>query len=528
MPGCVRWAPTASRSPPSASRAGLSGAGSSPGGTTTGQQPGMVVQGPAIEARAARSRCSRRAPSAAAAPVPTAGGSERIIGTKRLYADGKFNTKDGKAVFMETKWRGLQAPGKEEESKKFPFLVNNGRTNHVWQSAYLDQQNEFVMDRYPVPVHRDEPAGHGGAQHQARATSSRCSTTTARRRRWPTRPTRAKRKQTFMLFAYPMGVQGNVVSPGVNEFIIPNYKQTWANVRKLADAPEAVKGLSFKSKEYSARLTFPPDFAGRLAARTLSLREAHHERPCPRFPTSALKVRPDHHRRGLRGAARYAMPISAVDEVPSARPLVARSPKRSSRRWRMPAFDQSAMDGYAVALGGGMMPAGARLPLRAASPRAIRPARSRTGPRLASSRARRSPASADAVLMQEHGWRDGDHLVLNRMLRPGDNIRRRGEDITQGELLLRSGRAPGRAPRGPARQPRDARRVACTATSSGRRRLNRKRTSAARSTPLDDAAIYDFEPPDAHGAWRSRQGSTSSTAAGCGTIQSRSRRCCER
>ena len=37
----------------------------------------------------------------------------------------------------------------------------------------------------------------------------------------------AKRKQTFMLFAYPNGVQGNVVSPGVNEFIIPNYKQTW-------------------------------------------------------------------------------------------------------------------------------------------------------------------------------------------------------------------------------------------------------------------------------------------------------------
>jgi arsenite oxidase large subunit len=62
---------------------------------------------------------------------------------------------------------------------------------------------------------------------------------------------RAKRNQSFMLFANPMGVQGNVVSKGVNEFIIPNYKQTWANIRKLADAPEAVKGLSFKSKEYS-------------------------------------------------------------------------------------------------------------------------------------------------------------------------------------------------------------------------------------------------------------------------------------
>ena len=39
----------------------------------------------------------------------------------------------------------------------------------------------------------------------------------------------AKRKQTFMLFAYPTGVQGNVVSAGVNEFVIPNYKQTWGD-----------------------------------------------------------------------------------------------------------------------------------------------------------------------------------------------------------------------------------------------------------------------------------------------------------
>jgi arsenite oxidase large subunit len=59
-------------------------------------------------------------------------------------------------------------------------------------------------------------------------------------------------KQTFMLFAYPTGVQGNVVSPGVNEFVIPNYKQTWAGIRKLADAPEAVRHLSFKSEEYAA------------------------------------------------------------------------------------------------------------------------------------------------------------------------------------------------------------------------------------------------------------------------------------
>src|SRR5262249_50118428 len=60
----------------------------------------------------------------------------KIIGTKRLYADGKFG-KDGKATFMETQWRGLQAEGKEAEKNKWPFLVNNGRTNITWQSSYL-------------------------------------------------------------------------------------------------------------------------------------------------------------------------------------------------------------------------------------------------------------------------------------------------------------------------------------------------------------------------------------------------------
>jgi arsenite oxidase large subunit len=54
-----------------------------------------------------------------------------------------------------------------------------------------------------------------------------------------------------MLFAFPTGVQGNVVSPGVNEFIIPNYKQTWANIRKIASAPESARQTSFKTWEYS-------------------------------------------------------------------------------------------------------------------------------------------------------------------------------------------------------------------------------------------------------------------------------------
>ncbi|MBN9307513.1 MAG: arsenite oxidase large subunit [Devosia sp. 67-54] len=174
----------------------------------------------------------------------------KIIGTQRLFTDGKFGGKDGKATFFETAWRGLQAPGKQAEKDKYPFLINNGRANHVWQSAYLDQQEELVMDRFPYPFIEMNPGdmtklglkegdlvevynSNGSTQAMAYPTPS------------------ANPGQTFMLFAFPTGVQGNVVSKGVNELIIPNYKQTWASIRKISDRPGNTAGVTFKSQEYS-------------------------------------------------------------------------------------------------------------------------------------------------------------------------------------------------------------------------------------------------------------------------------------
>ena len=201
-------------------------------------------QEPAVDYQAGPSGESSRG----TLPAPSEGG--KIIGTKRLYTDGKFSTKDGKATFMETKWRGLQAPGKEAESKKWPFLINNGRTNVVWQNAYLDQDNEFVMDRFPYPFIQMNPQDMTELKVKAgdlvEIYNDNGSTQAIV---YPTAT--AKRKQTFMLFANPNGVQGNVVSPGVNELIIPNYKQTWGAIRKLADAPEGVRHMTFKSQEYS-------------------------------------------------------------------------------------------------------------------------------------------------------------------------------------------------------------------------------------------------------------------------------------
>ena len=44
----------------------------------------------------------------------------KLIGTKRLLADGTFNSKDGKATFMTTLWRGLQE--KKRSRKSSPSL----------------------------------------------------------------------------------------------------------------------------------------------------------------------------------------------------------------------------------------------------------------------------------------------------------------------------------------------------------------------------------------------------------------------
>ena len=174
----------------------------------------------------------------------------RIVGTKRLYTDGKFG-KDGKAKLMATQWRGLEAPGKQAQKDKFAYLINNGRANAVWQSIYLDQQNEYVMDRWPYPylqVHPDDMAELDVKAGDLVEIWNDAGSTQAMVQPTPT----AKRKETFMLFAYPSGVQGNVVNAGVNELVIPNYKQTWGNIRKIADAPGAVQGLTFKSWEYQA------------------------------------------------------------------------------------------------------------------------------------------------------------------------------------------------------------------------------------------------------------------------------------
>jgi len=175
----------------------------------------------------------------------------KLVGTTRLYADGKFGTDDGLARFCAGAWRGWQAAGKKEQQAKYDFLINNGRSNINWQNQFLDQENDFVRDRYPFPfieMHPDDMADLGVKAGDLVEIHNDVGATQAMAYPTPT----AKRKETFMLFGAPAGQQGNIINNGVNELILPDYKHAWANIRKIADAPAAVRHLSFKSKEYGA------------------------------------------------------------------------------------------------------------------------------------------------------------------------------------------------------------------------------------------------------------------------------------
>jgi molybdopterin molybdotransferase len=113
----------------------------------------------------------------------------------------------------------------------------------------------------------------------------------------------------------------------------------------------------------------------------------------------------------------------------------------------VPPADNSAMDGYAVRVADVIVP-GVRLPV---SQRILAGA---VGTPLVPGTAARIftgapvPPGADAVLMQEYCATEGDDVVLHALPRPGENIRRAGEDIQAGAQVLAVGTRLGAAEMG--------------------------------------------------------------------------------
>ena len=178
----------------------------------------------------------------------------KLVGTKRLYEDGKFTRhgrEDKKAMFCGGAWRGLQAPGKAAQRDSYRFLVNNGRSNINWQNWFLDKDDDFVADRFPFPFIQINPSDMAELGLNPGDLVEVYNDVGATQAMVYPEPT-ARKNETFMLFGAPSGTQGNIVNAGVNELILPNYKQTWANIRKISDAPQSVRALSFKSFDYVA------------------------------------------------------------------------------------------------------------------------------------------------------------------------------------------------------------------------------------------------------------------------------------
>ncbi|HEX8012808.1 MAG TPA: arsenate reductase (azurin) large subunit [Casimicrobiaceae bacterium] len=172
----------------------------------------------------------------------------KLVGTEMLYTDNKFSTKDGKAKFLPAPWPGLPKPVAAQKAK-YKFYVNNGRLNEVWQTGYHNKYDPHVKDRYPMAIvelnPQDakelgiEPGDIVELYNDYGSTYALAYPDAA-----------LKRGHTFMQFGWFNGIVGDVVTEWTDRNIIPYYKGTWADLRRVGGGEEFRKTTSFKSRRW--------------------------------------------------------------------------------------------------------------------------------------------------------------------------------------------------------------------------------------------------------------------------------------
>lgn len=137
-----------------------------------------------------------------------------------------------------------------------------------------------------------------------------------------------------------------------------------------------------------------------------------------------------------------ATPLSTVEQVPTAEALGRVLAVDQMSGLDVPPLDNSSMDGYALRCAD-VPAAGARLVVAQRIPAGS------VGHTLAPGTAARIftgapiPHGADAVVMQELCSLDGDGVLIDHLPRPGEWIRRAGEDIARGAVVLTAGQRLG-------------------------------------------------------------------------------------
>lgn len=173
-----------------------------------------------------------------------------LIGTEMHYMDGNFDTGDGKAEFKPSPWPGLPQPVQAQKDK-YKFWINNGRVNEVWQTAYHDQYNDFVRSRFPmafIEINPDDAQAMGVGGGDIVEVFNDYGSTYAMA--YPT--PEIKVNQTFMQFGYLNGIVGDVTTPWTDRNVVPYYKGTWANLRRVGSMEEYKRTVSFKNRRYGA------------------------------------------------------------------------------------------------------------------------------------------------------------------------------------------------------------------------------------------------------------------------------------
>ncbi len=172
----------------------------------------------------------------------------KLIGTQMLYAE-KFDTDDGKAHFKPAPWPGLPQTVAAQKAK-YAYWINSGRANEVWQTAYHNQYDEFVRGRYPmayIEMGPDDMRSVGVEQGDVVEVYNDYGSTFAMV--YP--KTDMKKGHTFMLFGYVNGIEGDVTTDWTDRNIIPYYKGTWANIKRIGTIADYKKTVSFKNRSFT-------------------------------------------------------------------------------------------------------------------------------------------------------------------------------------------------------------------------------------------------------------------------------------
>ena len=133
------------------------------------------------------------------------------------------------------------------------------------------------------------------------------------------------------------------------------------------------------------------------------------------------------------------IPATKVERIPLRQARGRYAAEAVLARVDNPAFDNSAMDGYACRTAD-LVAHAYRLPVQGESRCGSAPGVLAAGTAMRIFTGAPLPAGADAAEMQENVNVEQGHAQFPASIRPGENVRRRGEDFRSGELLY----APGR------------------------------------------------------------------------------------